>query len=155
MLTSTDISHLPIYTLKKFGRHNKVNHRWEKLSPCSIDGSSNRKKNLAEHIENPCACPRVKNGSFLILCVALLYCQNFGRVWAISGNTNIPTLLWWIMLLKIFARIPVSHQYAFFGQKHYLIQFLTIFCLVLWWHNFSHVLTLSDLSTLICQFSDY
>ncbi len=27
-------------------------HRWEKLSPCSIDGSSNMKKILAEHIEN-------------------------------------------------------------------------------------------------------
>ncbi len=31
-------------------------HRWEKLSPCSIDGLSNMKKNLAEHIENPYLC---------------------------------------------------------------------------------------------------
>ncbi len=29
-----------------------LQHRWEKLSPCSIDGSSNMKKILAEHIEN-------------------------------------------------------------------------------------------------------
>ncbi len=29
-----------------------MNHRWEKLSPCCIDGSSNMKKILAEHIEN-------------------------------------------------------------------------------------------------------
>ncbi len=27
-------------------------HRWEKLSPCSIDGSSNMKNIPAEHIEN-------------------------------------------------------------------------------------------------------
>ncbi len=29
-----------------------LGHRWEKLSPCNIDGSSNTKKYLAEHIEN-------------------------------------------------------------------------------------------------------
>ncbi len=31
---------------------NDLYHRWEKLSPCSMDGSSNMKKIPAEHIEN-------------------------------------------------------------------------------------------------------
>ncbi len=34
------------------GRKGMGDHWWEKLSPCSIDGSSHMKKIPAEHIEN-------------------------------------------------------------------------------------------------------
>ncbi len=35
-------------------------HRWEKLSPCSIDGSSNMKKIPVEHIENLQKTPSIQ-----------------------------------------------------------------------------------------------